>query len=282
MASLFRMFWLRALIVIALLGVFVLATQRLKLTPRQSVGIEMQVALPLFVQVAMAAGDRHLAANMGAVRAQWVDNFKMSPADFKTLAKVQEDVSWLNPGHEDNYHLAAAILAWSGQTAPAQRILARAALVRPFDFQPPFFYGFNQLHFFGDYAGAARTMQKAAERMPDPDTRLNMQNVAARWADKTDDPDFAIRVVERMAEQATRRDFKRYLQVRILRLKMLKFLRAAARNYYELKGRRATAPEDLVNAGIISELPSDPLGYGFAINAAGEVVLSTSLTVKQK
>lgn len=77
--------------------VFVPSAQRLKLAPRQSVNVEMQVALPLFVQVAMAAGDRFLAANIAAIRALWVDNFKMQKEEFKVLAKVQENVSWLNP-----------------------------------------------------------------------------------------------------------------------------------------------------------------------------------------
>ena len=45
---------------------FVAMNQRLKLAPRQIVNIEMQVALPLFVQVAMTGGDRFLAANISA------------------------------------------------------------------------------------------------------------------------------------------------------------------------------------------------------------------------
>ena len=99
--------------------VFVPSAQRLKLAPRQSVNVEMQVALPLFVQVAMAAGDRFLAANIAAIRALWVDNFKMQKEEFKVLAKVQENVSWLNPGHEDNYYIAAAILPWNGEVEAA-------------------------------------------------------------------------------------------------------------------------------------------------------------------
>jgi hypothetical protein len=114
--------------------VFVSSAQHLKLAPRQSVNVEMQVALPLFVQVAMAGGDRFLAANIAAIRALWVDNFKMQREEFKVLAKVQEDVSWLNPGHEDNYYIAAAILPWNGELDAAQRILARATMARRFDY----------------------------------------------------------------------------------------------------------------------------------------------------
>lgn len=280
MVSLPRWFGLPTLLALSTVAVFVLAKQQLRLAPRQTVYIEMQVVLPLFVQVAMTAGDRYLAANLGAIRALWVDNFKMKSDDFKTLAKVQEDVAWLNPGHMDNYYLAAAILAWSGQVEAAQRILARATPARVFDFQPAFFYAFNQAHFFGDYAGASLWMQKAAARMPDPETRLNMENYAANLTNKINDVDMAIRLVERLAAQATRRDFKRYLEVRVHRLKALKFLRDAMSRYREREGRDPIALEDLVAAGIIDEIPRDPFNFGFEINAKGMVMLRTSPPVK--
>ena len=105
-AKLLRKEWLLAL-VSAL--VFVATAERLKSAPRQSVSVEMQVAMPLFVQVFMAMGDRHLAANIAAIRALVVAPEKMRPEEFRILAKVQEDVSWLNPAHEDNYYIAFAL-----------------------------------------------------------------------------------------------------------------------------------------------------------------------------
>ena len=211
--------------------VFVPSAQRLKLAPRQSVNVEMQVALPLFVQVAMAAGDRFLAANIAAIRALWVDNFKMQKEEFKVLAKVQENVSWLNPGHEDNYYIAAAILPWNGEVEAAQRILARATTARRFDYQPAFYYAFNLLHFKGDAVGASNWMREAAEYLPEGNNRLQMQNLAAIWLDRAGDLDLAISVVEAMARQANRGDFRRYLQQRVIRLEMLRDLREAAARY---------------------------------------------------
>src|SRR5690606_35666466 len=122
--------------------------------------------------------------------------------------------SWLNPGHEDNYYVAAAILPWVGEVDAAQNVLARASLARRYDYQPAFYYGFNQLHFRGDAAGASAWLREAAEHLPEGNNRIQMQNLAAIWLEKTQDIDLAIRVVEAMAEQAKRRDFKHYLELR--------------------------------------------------------------------
>lgn len=255
---------------------FVATNQRLKLAPRQTVSVEIQVALPLFVQVAMTGGDRFLAANIAAIRALWTDNFKMKREEFRILAKVQEDVSWLNPGHEDNYYIATAILPWNDEVDAAQRILARATLARRFDYQPAFYYAFNLLHFKGDAAGASAWMREAAEHLPEGQDRLQMQNLAAIWLDRAGDLDLAIGVVEAMAKQSGRVDFRRYLEQRVVRLRMLRELRAAAATHRQRFGRPPATLDELVKAGIIAEVPKVPFGFGFAIDPQGQVVLRNS------
>ncbi len=255
---------------------FVTTTRGMGSIPRQTVRVEMQVALPLFVQVFMAGGDRFLAANIAAIRAVVVETRKMRQDDFAVLAKVQEDVSWLNPGHEDNYYIAAAILPWVGELESAQRVLARATRARYYDYQPAFFYAFNLLHFKGDAQGASAWMREAAEKLPEGDERLQMQNLAAIWMDKTQDVDLAMRVVEAMARQAKRKDFRRYLERRVERLQGLKDLRAAADRYREHYNRPVADLNDLVKAGFLPALPSDAFGFGYDINAKGEVVLRNS------
>ena len=264
--------WLAALVSAA---VFVGAAERLKSTPRQSVALEMQVALPLFVQVFMAAGDRHLAANLGAIRAVIVATDRMRPEDYRILAKVQEDVSWLNPAHEDNYYTATAILPWNGELDAAQAILARASKARPFDYQPAFYYAFHLLHFKGDAVAASEWLRVAAEKLPNDDERLIMQNLAARWLDRAQDMDLAIRIVEAMAQQAKRKDFRAYLEQRVARLRSLKELRAAARQFQQRFGRPLATVKDLVDTGLIKEIPSDPFGFGFDLDKQGQIVLRT-------
>lgn len=256
--------------------VFVATTERLKSAPRKSVSVEMQVVLPLFVQVFMALGDRHLAANLAAIRALVVATDKMQPDEFKILAKVQTDVSWLNPAHEDNYYIVFAILSQYGEMDAAQTILARATRARFFDYQPAFFYGFNQWYYKHDPAGAAAWMREAAEKLPDPDQRLTMQNLAARWMDKAQDTELAIRVVEAMAKEARRKDFRAYLETRVVRLRQLLQLRNAATAYRERFGRPLSSLQELVDTGILPALPQDPFGFGFDFDTQGEIVLRTS------
>ena len=268
--------WKLGLVALLTATVFVATSERLKSAPRQSVSVEMLVALPLFVQVFMAMGDRYLAANIASIRALVVATDRMRPEEFKILAKVQEDVSWLNPAHEDNYYIAFAILAQYGEVDAAQTILARASRVRFFDYQPAFFYGFNQWYYKHDPAGAAAWMTEAAKKLPDPDQQLIMQNMAARWVDKAQDTELAIRVVEAMAKEARRKDFRVYLETRVVRLRQLQQLRMAAVTYRERFGKPLPNLQELVSSGILPALPQDPFGFGFGFNAQGEIVLRTS------
>lgn len=254
-------------------ALFFTSSQHLKTAPRQTVTVEMQVALPLFVQVFMAAGDRYLAANIAAIRALVVSTEKMKAEDYVILAKVQRDVSWLNPAHEDNYYIAAAILPWAGQLDAAQTILYRASQSRHFDYQPAFYYAFNLLHFKGDAMGASAVLRTAAEKLPEGNDRLQMQNLAAIWLDRGQDIDVSIRVVAAMAKQSKRRDFQKYLEQRVVRLQNLKTLRVAAEKFTARTGHPPAALEELVQAGLVPALPADPFGFGFAVGRDGQIVL---------
>ena len=249
--------------------VFSLALIELRQHPRKQIASEIEVALPLFVQVLMAGGDRFLAANLGSIRALIADTARMQADQYKVLAKVQTDASWLNPAHEDNYYIAAAILPWNGQVDSAQTILRRASVARPFDYQPSFLYAFNLLQFKGDASAASAWLRNAAKKLPDDDERLIMENFAARWLDRTEDLEVAVAVVESMATQARRKDFRAYLQQRALRLRELLTLRKAAADFAARTGEAPRTLEQLVSGGFIDSLPVDPFGFGYALDAEG-------------
>jgi hypothetical protein len=244
-----------------------------KTVRRSKVSVEMQVALPLFVQVAMAGGDRNLAANLAGFRALVVETRKMEQDDYRVLAKTQVDVSWLNPAHEDNYYIAAAILPWSGELDAGQTILRRASLARPFDYQPPFSYAFNLFFFKNDVDGAADWLRMAAEKLNDDDERLIMQNYAARWMDRSRDLDVAISTLEDMAKQSKRKDFRAYLLIRAKRLQDLVILRRAAHDYVTRYGVKLERLDQLVASGLVKTIPTDPFGFGFDLDAVGEPII---------
>ncbi|MBI5791198.1 MAG: hypothetical protein HZA63_06975 [Rhodocyclales bacterium] len=267
----------RWLLVLVLAAIFIATVERLKLQPRQTVSVEIQVALPLFVQVLMGLGDRNLAADFATIRALVVVTEKMRPEEYKVLGKVQSDASWLNPAHEDNYYIAAHILPWAGEYEAAQTVLARATHARFFDYQPAFLYAFNLMHFKGDHVGAAEWLRAAALKMPEDDeNRLIMQNLAARWMDKAPNIDMAISVVEAMAKQAKRKDFRAYLEMRVERLRSLKSMRVAAAVFLERHGRVPARLDELVGPDLLPSIPRDPIGFGFDLDKQGQVVLRTS------
>lgn len=262
--GLFNVLWL-------LLGalLFVGASVSLRQQKRIIASPEIQVALPLFVQVIMAGGDRFLAANLGAIRALITETAKMHPDEYKILGKVQVDASWLNPAHEDNYYVASATLPWNGEVDAAQTVLRRASLARTFDYQPAFFYAFNLVHFKGEVTGAANWLRAAAAKLQDDDERLMMENFAARWLDRADDLGMAVAVVESMARQAKRKDFRNYLLQRAQRLRDLLSLRQAASVFQKKNGRPVESLEQLVEAGLIVGIPVDPFGVGYALDPGG-------------
>lgn len=267
--------WPWQAIVALVLGcaVFVFAQSRLPGVKRAQVNAEIAIALPVFVQVAMAGGDRYLAASWAAIRALVTETSKMGPEDFRVLGLVQRDASWLNPAHEDNYYIATAILPWEGQVEAAQLILRRASLARFYDYQPAFYYAFNLVHFMGDYLAASEWLLQAAPKLPKPDERLLLENFAARWLDRTQDVELAARIVDAMAAQAKRKDFADYLRVRAQRLRDLGVLRRAAIVYSDRHSKPLVELSELVSAGLVAKLPVDPFGFGFGVDPNGVPVL---------
>lgn len=235
----------------------------------------LSVAVPPLLQVALAGGDRYLAANMGVFRAVVAGTESLDPAGYAVLARVQQDVARLNPAHEDNYYIAQSILPWAGQVEAAQDILRRATVARPRDFLPPFFLGFNTFYFQHEPIAAARAMRAAADRVSG-EQRLALLNISAKYYEKSDDPAFAIGMIRGLAENSRSPALRQYLQLRIQRLEGLQALRAAAAEYRRRTDHPLRRLDDLVQARILDALPQDPLGQGYMLDPAGEPALVAS------
>lgn len=233
---------------------------------------ELLVTLPRSVQVLLSAGDRYLAANLAGFRVLVADTLRMNAADFAVQAKLQTDIAWLNPAHEDNYYIAAALLPWNGQLEASQFVLRRASEARLRDYQPLFYYAFNYYHFLRDPATAAGLLLKGVERTDDQQDQWALQNLAARWIERGYQTSAAAGIVDAMAKNAPPGAFKNYLAKRALRLDELARLQELAKRYRELTGNSLSDLQQLVDSGLIAEFPIDPLGVGFTLSKEGEPV----------
>lgn len=257
-------------------GLFLFAVTALDCYPNRDINEEMRVSVPRFVQVLVAAGDRYLAANMGAIRSQVSDNLKMDPGQLAILARVQSDVAWLNPAHEDNYYTAAAILPWSGQLPEAEYILYRAALARPHDPWPAFHYGFLQFYFHKDPVLGADWLRYAATRTDDEMERLQLEDMASRWYSRGPSTENAIRILETMAKNARHSGFRSYLERRVRRLRNLQVLQRAVERYKGTTGHAPQQLKELVTSGTIKAIPEDPFGADYGLGPEGSPTFLTS------
>jgi len=238
--------------------------------PRAPVSAEMEIAIPRFAQVFMAAGDRFLAADMGGFRALVASTENMTSGNYRILGIVQSDISWFNPAHEDNYYIAAAILPWNGELEAAQTILKAANDARPFDWQPAFYYAFDAIHFLKNPADGARWLQIAATHTRVEIEKIQLQQVAALWAGKGDDLESAIRMHRAMARETKHRSFANFLEKRAQRLENLLALQRAVDGFVERTGQKLTDIQQLVDSGTVSAIPPDPFGMLYIINESGK------------
>lgn len=250
--------------------------------PRVGLEPEFSVRLPVPAQVLMSVGDRHLAANLSGFRVLVAETARMRPEDYAIQAQLQKDISRLNPAHEDNYYIAAAILPWGGQLEAAQSVLKRAADSRPFDYQPLFYYGFHLYHFYRNPAAGAEALLAGVPRARDPQDQWALQSVAALWIERGYLLGEAAGRVEAMANAAPPGGFRKYLAIRAARLRELDGLRKLAVKYEQTHGRRPVDLEELVRAGLLQHIPVDPLGVGFALDASGEPVFLDALRKGRK
>lgn len=257
---------------IALLGLVLFLGANGFRRPRLIPDIQMSVVAPIPLQVIAAFGDRFLASNFAVWRVLMTGGENMPRESLAALARVQEDASFLNPGHEDNYVMATALLPWEGFVEQTQTILRRATEIRKDDVYAPYFYGFNQIHFLGDAKGAFDYGRIAASHAPDEGTRQALTVISAAWLERGNDPALAERVISVLAGELKDPRLKAHLMQRARRQQIVLWLQQSVDSYANRRGVAPRRLEQLVDDGSISEIPVDPVGtVEFIINSSGRV-----------
>ena len=269
-------------LIIALLafGIYIAAVNQISTSRRHGASPELLNTMPWPMQILFAGGDRYLAANLNGFRALVATTANMNADDYLVLARLQTDLSILNPRHEDNYYIAEAILPWVGAVDETQTIELRAAVSRPMDWLPYFYYGFNRYHFFRDPSGGAAALREAllaAMAGGDEQDAIALQMLALRWVERGYSAKAAAGVVAAMAATSPPGAVKNYLHKRAQRLEALSTLRSAADRYRQLHGRAPASLDDLIGEKGLKSIPEDPFGVGFALDKLGVPVLRDTL-----
>ena len=189
-------------------------------------------------------------------------------------------IAELDPGYIDPYWLGALILTTEGRDEEAGlRLLDRGFEKNPSQWILPFLAGW-ECQRFGQFDRAAAYFDRAAKAPGAPPDlfRLkagmtartgNLKEAIARWQDVLDDP----RNNDEARAIAAR-------QIRTLSVRAdVEALDTAIATYRERNGRLPRRLDELVRAGILSALPSDPDGNAYAYDPSAGTVFSAASRV---
>lgn len=204
---------------------------------------------------------------------------RVREAEFDWINDSLTAATELDPYFLDPYYLANSILAWDGnRVEQANRLLEKGMNYRRWDWLLPFYAGFNHYYFLHDNARATKLLEEAARR---PDGAPLLATLAARLAYQANQTESAIIFLEEMLRQASDDYSRREYGLRLAALKDILALEKAVAAYQTKVGRAPATLAELVEQGILHELPREPYGGTYELDQeSGAVRSSTDLGKK--
>lgn len=194
---------------------------------------------------------------------------------YRTIYNRLDVASELDPYFVDPYVFGQSVLAWeAGMPTEANALLDRGRRFRTDDWVIPFFMGFNAFYFLRDSTqGAAYLMESSGRPGSPPLVGL----LAARLASQSGGTETAVAFLEQLLveteDDITRQDIRKRLGA----LRGIEILDQAVQRYRMQFGRLPASPQALVEQGFLTQLPTDPYGGTFYLNADGKVWTTSDL-----
>ncbi len=244
------------------------------------------LTLPPVLVKLMSFEFRSIAADLFFIRVSQFYGGKIERMEGAT----KEDWQWLNenllliteldPYFEDPYYMANAFLAWNARMIDeANFLLMRGTEKRSWDWNFPFYIGFNKAYFQGENKEGAKFLLKAYER---PGAWKGLATLAARLYHAERETETAIVFLTKFYENETNPGARRWLRLRIDVLERILVLEKAIESYRDKVGVSPNKIVDLVTDGIIERIPEDPYGGDFYIDGKGKVRTTSQMALKLK
>jgi hypothetical protein len=199
--------------------------------------------------------------------------FQSTP-DYLGMFKTLQTSLRIEPYNKDAYYFAQAAFTWElGRYKEVNNMLDYGMKYRTWDYQLPFFAGFNSAYFMRDYVKAAGYMKKAADITNEP----LFANLAARYFYEAGTTYLGIAFIEAMMKGARDDKERKIYQVRRDALLVIQHLTIAVERYKQKFGTLPKTLDKLVNRGILQKLPADPYGGSFYLDEKGIVRSSSKL-----
>lgn len=183
--------------------------------------------------------------------------------EYFNLFKTVEEAIELNPYNEDAYYFAQAAFTWNiGHARDVNFLLKHAFKYRKWDFQLPFFIGFNDAYFLKDYKDAAYYFKRAA--LLHHSSLLT--NLAARYFYEAGRTKLGIIFLKTMIKSTHNSSIKFIYELRLDALQKIASLTAAVNIYKKRYSKLPKNLRQLIDKKIIDRIPVDPYGGKFYIS----------------
>ena len=203
------------------------------------------------------------------------------PADYPAMSRTIDAALKLDPYNMDGYYFAQGILAWDvGKAELANSFLERGMKYRSWDWQLPYFAGFNYAFFLKDYGNAARLYRRAAELSGNE----MFMNLTGRYMQRSGNTKMAIAYLGMMAKNARQDSMKRTLLTRRAAFIEVLKIEEARDDFVQQNGKLPVSLNDLVSGGFLPRIPQDPYGGKFFIQNDGNISSTSgfAFAVKKK
>lgn len=185
----------------------------------------------------------------------------------------------LDPWFWDAYLVAFLDLSWEYQEyEKSNKLLFKARKYRTNDFRVPYYIAFNYFYFMKDNVNGAKYLMEASKLPGSPEY---FPGLAAKLSMYASDYSSAILFLKDMIENTNNKKINEQL---LLKLKTFIILDNLNIKVEEYKNKFNQAPQkltDLIEKGIITELPEDPYGGEFYILESGSIYTTSNMMFKK-
>jgi tetratricopeptide (TPR) repeat protein len=246
---------------------------RLGIIPNPSV---LQILFPDFQELLGANILSRVILYYGSLKNDEDDPAKVRlSADYPAMSRAVHAALRLDPYNMDGYYFGQAILVWDvGQYRLATDLLEYGMQYRTWDWQLPFFAGFDYAYFLKDNEQAAKMYMRAGALSGE----TLFQSLAGRYLQEAGDTQMAIDYLTTLEKSARTQAVKKTLQVRIDTFKAILVIEAARDKYLKKVGHHPLNINALVEAGYLATLPVDPYGGEFYLDKDNQVRTTSKLS----
>jgi len=194
---------------------------------------------------------------------------RIKEGEWKWLYRVLDASTGLDPYFFDPYYVANANLTWGGGLIrEANLLLEKGSQYRTWDWQLPFYVGFNNFFFLHDNIKASEYLIEASRR---PGGNPGFASLASKLAYKENRTENSILLLEEIIKTTDKEALKKMYLIRLEALKSIHTIEKAVAAYKKRFGKTPRTIEELLKRHVLKELPIDPYRGEYYVDPQGTV-----------